>query len=112
MLPFQDTRVHQAEQIVERGQTRPVNWPKAASPLAFRESDIATPKDAWTWKRLASVHDLAPNDSGTTYGPPPPLPPPPIIDVLTVTAHLQRGSRPLRGLPARALPRPQPAYAW
>ncbi|KAI0716158.1 nitrite reductase [Cerioporus squamosus] len=59
-------RVAQTEKITERGQVRPANWPKAAPPLVLRESDIAVPKEDWKWRKLATVHDLVPTDSGTT----------------------------------------------
>lgn len=54
------------EKIVERGQMRPANWSKTTPPLILRESDLATPKDQWKWRKLATVLDLIPNANGTT----------------------------------------------
>ena len=59
-------RVAQTEKITERGQMRPANWSKAAPPLVMRESDVATPKSEWKWRRLAAVGDLVHTDGGTT----------------------------------------------
>ncbi|KAI0757771.1 nitrite reductase [Daedaleopsis nitida] len=59
-------RVGQVEQIVERGQTRPANWSKETPPLVLRETDVATPKSEWTWRKLATTSDLVLGDGGTT----------------------------------------------
>ncbi|RPD71067.1 nitrite reductase [Lentinus tigrinus ALCF2SS1-7] len=61
-----DERVAQTEKITERGQMRPANWSKATLPLVMRESDIAVPKGEWKWRKLATVQDFVPTDSGTT----------------------------------------------
>lgn len=61
-----DERRPQIEPIVERGQQRPANWAKAFPPVKFRPSDVRTPKDQWTWQRMAKVADLTPTDAGTT----------------------------------------------
>ncbi|KAI0329154.1 nitrite reductase [Cubamyces sp. BRFM 1775] len=61
-----DERVPQAEKIVERGQSRPADWAKDASPLVFGATDVGSPKDLWTWRKVATVHDLTPTDGGTT----------------------------------------------
>ncbi|KAL1940535.1 hypothetical protein VTO73DRAFT_7970 [Trametes versicolor] len=61
-----DERVPQTEMIVQRGQTRPADWSKDTAPLILRETDIAFPKDKWRWRKVATIHDLTPTDSGTT----------------------------------------------
>ncbi|KAI0638758.1 nitrite reductase [Trametes polyzona] len=61
-----DERVPQTEKIVERGQTRPADWSKGTTPLVLRETDIPSSKDQWKWRKVATVHDLTPTDSGTT----------------------------------------------
>ncbi|PSR79445.1 hypothetical protein PHLCEN_2v7032, partial [Hermanssonia centrifuga] len=63
-----DERAQHVEQIVERGQLRPANWPKTNFPavLFCSDSDIETPKDQWRWRKVAKVHDLTPTDAGTT----------------------------------------------
>ncbi|QRV85667.1 nitrite reductase (NAD(P)H) large subunit [Ceratobasidium sp. AG-Ba] len=61
-----EERVPQIEPIIERGQTRPADWPKAFPPIKFHESDIATPKDQWKWISLAKISDLKPTSEGTT----------------------------------------------
>ena len=65
-FPPQTERVGHMEKIVERGQMRPANWSKTTPPLILRESDLATPKDQWKWRKLATVLDLIPNANGTT----------------------------------------------
>lgn len=65
-LHAKNERVEQSEKIKERGQARPADWSKAAPPLVLRETDIITPKSQWKWRKLATVQDLIPNDSGTT----------------------------------------------
>ncbi|KAI0668754.1 nitrite reductase [Trametes maxima] len=61
-----DQRVPQMEKIVERGQMRPANWSKEASPLVIRETDVSLPKEQWRWRKVAKVHDLSLTESGTT----------------------------------------------
>ncbi|KAI0364905.1 nitrite reductase [Pilatotrama ljubarskyi] len=64
--PRQDQRVPQAENIVERGQSRPADWSKHTDALILRETDISIPKTQWTWRKVATIHDLSPTESGTT----------------------------------------------
>ena len=45
---------------------RPADWSKKTPPLVIKESDIGVDKSQWSWKKLASVQDMIPNDSGTT----------------------------------------------
>ncbi|KAI0770919.1 nitrite reductase [Trametes elegans] len=61
-----DERVPQMEKVVERGQTRPADWSKDATPLVLSETDVPVPKSEWRWRKVATVHDLAPTDRGTT----------------------------------------------
>ncbi|KAH9855728.1 nitrite reductase [Lenzites betulinus] len=61
-----EQRVPQMEKIMERGQVRPADWIKDSTPLILRETDITTPKSEWAWRKVATVHDLTPTDSGTT----------------------------------------------
>ncbi|KAG9089514.1 hypothetical protein FRC06_001509, partial [Ceratobasidium sp. 370] len=61
-----DERQPQIEHIVERGQQRPADWPKAFPPIKFNQSDIVTPKDQWKWIPLAKTTDLKPTNEGTT----------------------------------------------
>ncbi|KAI0353217.1 nitrite reductase [Trametes cingulata] len=61
-----DERVPQTEKIVERGQTRPADWSKHTDPLILRETDISGEKSLWKWRKVATIHDLIPTDSGTT----------------------------------------------
>ncbi|KZS88669.1 nitrite reductase [Sistotremastrum niveocremeum HHB9708] len=65
-LPLLDKRAPQIEEITERGQARPADWPKAFPSVKMSVKDIATPKNQWTWKRMAKVDDLTPTDAGTT----------------------------------------------
>ncbi|KAG9119852.1 hypothetical protein FRC07_004917 [Ceratobasidium sp. 392] len=61
-----DERQPQIEPIIERGQQRPADWPKAFPAIKFNESDIATPKEQWQWIPLAKTSDLRPTNEGTT----------------------------------------------
>ncbi|OCH89826.1 nitrite reductase [Obba rivulosa] len=61
-----DERRAPVEQIVERGQSRPANWPKEFPSARIRESDVPTPKSQWKWRKLAKVQDLMPIDAGAT----------------------------------------------
>ncbi|THH10731.1 hypothetical protein EW146_g8277 [Bondarzewia mesenterica] len=58
--------VQTVEEIVERGQLRPANWPKAFPPEKMEVSQIPTPRSQWEWKKLAKVEDLVPTETGTT----------------------------------------------
>ncbi|KIP04506.1 hypothetical protein PHLGIDRAFT_31334 [Phlebiopsis gigantea 11061_1 CR5-6] len=59
-------RVATVEPVSERGQPRPADWAKASPAVHLRESDIPSRKDTWEWRKLASVEDLTPTDTGTT----------------------------------------------
>ncbi|CEL51481.1 nitrite reductase (NAD(P)H) large subunit [Rhizoctonia solani AG-1 IB] len=61
-----DERQPQIEPIVERGQTRPADWPKEFPPVKFNESDISSPKSQWTWQPLVKTSDMNPTSAGTT----------------------------------------------
>ncbi|CAE6540498.1 unnamed protein product [Rhizoctonia solani] len=61
-----DERQAQIEPIVERGQTRPADWPKSFPPVKFNESDIHAPKAQWTWRPLAKTSEMRPTSAGTT----------------------------------------------
>ncbi|KDQ57287.1 hypothetical protein JAAARDRAFT_194442 [Jaapia argillacea MUCL 33604] len=61
-----DERRPQIEQIKERGQERPADWPKQFPAAKIRLSTIHTPKSQWKWRRLATVQDLMPSQAGTT----------------------------------------------
>ncbi|EMD41313.1 hypothetical protein CERSUDRAFT_146196 [Gelatoporia subvermispora B] len=61
-----DERRAPVEQIIERGQKRPANWPKEFPSAHIRDGDIKTPKSQWKWRKLAKIHDLMPTDAGTT----------------------------------------------
>lgn len=55
------------EQITERGQHRPADWPKSFPGQKFTESEIRATKDKWSWVPLATVADLEPHEENTTY---------------------------------------------
>ncbi|KAG8710109.1 hypothetical protein FRC11_004844, partial [Ceratobasidium sp. 423] len=59
-------RQPQIEPIIQRGQTRPADWPKSFPPVKFNESDISSPKSQWTWQPLAKISDMRPTSAGTT----------------------------------------------
>ncbi|ELU36552.1 NADPH nitrite reductase [Rhizoctonia solani AG-1 IA] len=61
-----DERQSQIEPIIERGQTRPADWPKEFPPVKFNESDIPSPKSQWSWQPLAKTSDMHPTPAGTT----------------------------------------------
>ncbi|KAF8733415.1 BFD-like [2Fe-2S] binding domain, partial [Rhizoctonia solani] len=61
-----DERQSQIEPIIERGQTRPADWPKEFPPVKFNESDIPSPKSQWSWQPLAKTSDMRPTPAGTT----------------------------------------------
>ncbi|KAF9267857.1 nitrite reductase [Marasmius fiardii PR-910] len=61
-----DERQDQIELIEQRGQRRPANWPKAIPPVAFKTNDIASPKDCWSWKKVARCSDLGTIDAGVS----------------------------------------------
>ncbi|CAE6437499.1 unnamed protein product [Rhizoctonia solani] len=61
-----DERQPQIEPIIERGQTRPADWPKSFPPIKFNESDVGSPKAQWTWQQLAKTSDMRPTSAGTT----------------------------------------------
>lgn len=58
--------VDTAEQITERGQKRPADWPKAFPEVKFKLTDLPTPKEKWQWVKLAKMSDLVPTEAGTT----------------------------------------------
>ena len=62
----QDERRPAIENITERGQLRPADWPKAFPAHKFEDKDIATSRDSWTWIKLATVGDLSPTEHNTT----------------------------------------------
>lgn len=55
------------ENIVERGQIRPADWPKTFPSQKFEEKDLPSPRADWKWIQLATVNDLAPTDLNTTF---------------------------------------------
>ncbi|EGN92390.1 hypothetical protein SERLA73DRAFT_172962 [Serpula lacrymans var. lacrymans S7.3] len=61
-----DERRPLVEEITERGQPRPADWPKQFPPAKIHSSAIRVPKAEWRWRRLASVNDLMPSNAGTT----------------------------------------------
>lgn len=54
------------EQIVERGQQRPANWPKEFGPMKITTEQIKRPKAEWKWRRMASVKDMNLTDGATS----------------------------------------------
>jgi nitrite reductase (NAD(P)H) len=63
----QEVAVPLIEPIVERGQIRPADWPKAFPPATFEAAQIPTPKDRWQWRKVAKIVDLPPTNAGTTF---------------------------------------------
>lgn len=63
---WQDERRPAIENIVERGQTRPADWPKTFPSQKFEDKQIATARADWTWIKLATVEDLTPTEHNTT----------------------------------------------
>lgn len=61
-----DERRPAIEDIVERGQTRPADWPKNFPATKFEAKDLATPRSSWKWIPLATVDDLTPTEENTT----------------------------------------------
>ena len=61
-----DETVQTVDNIVERGQLRPADWPKAFPPSKMEVSQITTPRSQWKWRKMAKVEDLVPSDAGTT----------------------------------------------
>jgi len=61
-----DKRQPQAEMIEERGQERPADWAKADTALKITAGELVTPKDKWTWIKLATKVNMRPSDSATT----------------------------------------------
>ncbi|TFK34312.1 NADPH nitrite reductase [Crucibulum laeve] len=61
-----DERRPQAENIKERGQERPADWPKAFPPVKLTPSNLTTPKSEWQWISVAAKSDMVPTDTGTT----------------------------------------------
>ncbi|KAI0933046.1 hypothetical protein AcW1_000017 [Taiwanofungus camphoratus] len=61
-----DERRPQIEQITQRGQPRPADWPKSFPSARLRETDVRVPKTQWKWRKMAKLHDLTPTDVGTT----------------------------------------------
>ncbi|KAG8866838.1 hypothetical protein FRC20_007390, partial [Serendipita sp. 405] len=56
----------QIEQITERGQPRPADWPKAFPAVRIEEDEIKLPRSQWKWRQLAKVSDLMPIQEGVT----------------------------------------------
>ncbi|KAG8827851.1 hypothetical protein FRC19_011552 [Serendipita sp. 401] len=56
----------QIEQITERGQPRPADWPKAFPAVRIEEDEIKLPRSQWKWRQLAKVSDLMPTQEGVT----------------------------------------------
>lgn len=50
-----------AERIMQRGHTRPVDWP-SDSPLKFRRSDVIS-LTQWKWRPLVHIASLEPTDA-------------------------------------------------
>lgn len=61
-----DDRQVQIEEMVERGQVRPIDWTKESNPLQIRATSIETPKSQWRWRNLAKVSDMTPTNDGAT----------------------------------------------
>ena len=64
---YKDETALQIEPIVERGQTRPADWPKEFPSMKLEDSHVPAPKDQWKWKALAKVTDFSQTNEGTTY---------------------------------------------
>ena len=56
----------QTEIIEERGQQRPVNWPRTSAPLKLTVDQLKTPKNQWTWVTVAKKDDIILSENGTT----------------------------------------------
>lgn len=56
----------QAENITERGQQRPADWPKAFPPVKFTAEGLHTKKDDWRWISVTKKSDMMPTEVGTT----------------------------------------------
>jgi nitrite reductase (NAD(P)H) len=63
---MKDETTPQIEQISERGQPRPADWPKAFPAVRIQEDEIQRPKSQWEWRKLAKVADLTPTQEGVT----------------------------------------------
>ncbi|KAK7058498.1 hypothetical protein VNI00_002132 [Paramarasmius palmivorus] len=61
-----DERRDQIELIEQRGQQRPADWPKTLPAVALKTDSITSPKSTWSWKKMASVLDLATTDAGVS----------------------------------------------
>lgn len=61
-----DENVRTIDQIEERGQKRPADWPKNFPPQRFSVKDIMADKDSWSWVKLAHTSDFAVTEDNTT----------------------------------------------
>jgi nitrite reductase (NAD(P)H) len=61
-----ERRLPLIENIEERGQSRPADWPKTFPSQKFEEKDITTPREEWTWVKVCSTADMRLTDEGTT----------------------------------------------
>ncbi|KAE8227120.1 hypothetical protein CF319_g378 [Tilletia indica] len=59
-----ETQEH-AEQIEQRGQRRPADWPTDTSPLKFSPTDVVE-SAKWEWRAVCKHSDLDPNETSTT----------------------------------------------
>ncbi|KAE8216194.1 hypothetical protein CF327_g652 [Tilletia walkeri] len=59
-----ETQDH-AEQIEQRGQRRPADWPTDTSPLKFDPSNVAVGAK-WEWRPVCKLSDLDPSEKSTT----------------------------------------------
>ncbi|KAJ7594501.1 NADPH nitrite reductase [Mycena floridula] len=55
-----------SENIEERGQKRPADWPTAYPAEKFTQDRLLTPKDDWKWIEMTSTRDMLATDAGTT----------------------------------------------
>ncbi|KAF9509211.1 hypothetical protein BS47DRAFT_1377626 [Hydnum rufescens UP504] len=61
-----DERIVGVENIVQRKQQRPADWPKAFPGVKIGDRSIHHSRDEWTWRPLAKVSDLTPSDAYAT----------------------------------------------
>ncbi|GJJ15033.1 hypothetical protein Clacol_009307 [Clathrus columnatus] len=60
-------RVLGLERINERGQKRPMNWPKGnTESVKLNSSLVKTPVTEWKWREVATVADMVSVNAGTT----------------------------------------------
>ena len=59
-------RTRNVEQITERKQPRPADWPKDFPTVRMNESMIEAEKFEWSWQQVCKMDDLNPTEGATT----------------------------------------------